>query len=58
MVTTNAENTTLHDVIERTIGVMDLPLSLFTVPDVMVCYENCTTRIGGSGVTVVALSDE
>lgn len=36
VLTTDAENTTLNEVIERNLGMLDLPLSVFTIPDIEV----------------------
>ncbi|CAM9989871.1 unnamed protein product, partial [Ascophyllum nodosum] len=41
--TTDAENQTLRGLIERTLNVTDLPLSVFTTPEITVCYSNCST---------------
>ena len=37
----NVANTTLSAVINRTLGVEDLPLSVFTAPGIAVCGSDC-----------------
>ncbi|CAM9394854.1 unnamed protein product, partial [Laminaria digitata] len=39
------ENTTLSGVVNRTLGVADLPLSAFVVPSVTVCVSDCETAV-------------
>ncbi len=46
---------TLSDVIERTLGVSDLPLSTFQAPSVAVCAGSCSDTEAGE--TVATLSD-
>ncbi|CAM9989530.1 unnamed protein product [Ascophyllum nodosum] len=52
--TTDVENLTLRDLIEHTLNVTDLPLSVFTTPEITVCYSNCSTTESST----VSLSDE
>eukprot|EP00904_Undaria_pinnatifida_P011031 jgi/Undpi1/7058/HiC_scaffold_21.g09532.m1 len=47
-------NTTLSDVINRTMNVIDLPRSVFVAPGVTVCASDCEEVVGKRGV---ALSD-
>lgn len=44
--------TTLSDVINRTLNVHDLPLSTFTVPGVTVCASDCGAGVGEADVTL------
>ena len=47
-------NTTLSDVINRTMNVIDLPRSVFVAPGVTVCASDCEEAVGERDV---ALSD-
>ena len=47
-------NTTLSDVINRTMDVVDLPRSVFVAPGVTVCASDCEEAVGERDV---ALSD-
>lgn len=51
----NVENTTLYDVIARTMNVTDLHLSVFMTLEVSVCVINCS---GGVIENEIRLSDE
>lgn len=54
----DVENTTLHDVIWRTLNVTDLPLSVFMTPEISVCVrEDCMEPRAMDMDNEVALSD-
>ena len=49
----NVVDTTLSSVINRTLGVSDLPLSVFSAPGVTVCGSDCEE----AGEAEITLSD-
>lgn len=50
----NVENTTMRDLIEANVNITDLPLSVFTTPEITVCVANCTE----AGSAEISLGDE
>ena len=50
----DVENTTLRDLISLNLDITDLPLAVFTTPEITVCVANCTMADSNA----VALADE
>lgn len=48
------ENTTLYDIMVRTVGLTDLPFSVFAPPEVSVCISDCADENSSE----ISLSDK